>query len=87
MTKVVYNAPNAAGHFGAFGGKFIPETLIKNAADLEREYLKAKEDPEFHASLDLLLRDYVGRATPLYRAARLSEKLGGASIWLKREDL
>jgi len=87
MTKVVYNAPNAAGHFGAFGGKFIPETLIKNAADLEREYIKAKEDPEFHASLDLLLRDYVGRATPLYRAARLSEKLGGASIWLKREDL
>lgn len=87
MTKVVYNAPDAAGHFGTFGGKFIPETLIKNAADLEREYLIAREDPEFQGTLASLLRDYVGRPTPLYRAARLSEKLGGASIWLKREDL
>ncbi len=87
MTKVVYNAPDAAGHFGVYGGKFIPETLIKNASDLEQEYLKAREDPEFQAGLDDLLRNYVGRPTPLYRAARLSEKLGGASIWLKREDL
>jgi tryptophan synthase beta chain len=87
MTKVVYNAPDASGHFGTFGGKFIPETLIKNASDLEKEYLKAKEDPEFHAPLDSLLRDYVGRPTPLYHARRLSEKLGGADIWLKREDL
>ncbi|NTU69161.1 MAG: tryptophan synthase subunit beta [Chlorobiaceae bacterium] len=87
MTKVVYNAPDAAGHFGLFGGKFIPETLIKNAADLEKEYLKAKDDPGFQATLDELLRNYVGRPTPLYHARRLSEKLGGASIWLKREDL
>ncbi len=87
MTKVVYNAPDASGHFGKFGGKFIPETLIKNASDLEHEYLKAKADPEFQATLDALLRDYVGRPTPLYHARRLSDQLGGAAIWLKREDL
>ena len=87
MTKVVYSAPDEFGHFGTFGGKFIPETLVKNAADLEKEYLKAKEDPEFIKTLEGLLRDYVGRPTPLYHAARLSEKLGGAAIWLKREDL
>ena len=87
MTKVVYNAPDKSGHFGTFGGKFIPETLIKNASDLENEYLKAKEDPEFQETLANLLRDYVGRPTPLYHARRLSEKLGGAAIWLKREDL
>ena len=87
MTKVVYSAPDEFGHFGTFGGKFIPETLVKNAADLEKEYLKAKEDPEFIKTLEGLLRDYVGRPTPLYHAAQLSEKLGGAAIWLKREDL
>jgi tryptophan synthase beta chain len=87
MKKVVYNAPDASGHFGTFGGKFIPETLFKNAADLEKEYLKAKEDPEFRETLDNLLRDYVGRPTPLYHTARLSDRLGGAAIWLKREDL
>jgi tryptophan synthase beta chain len=87
MTKVVYSAPDEFGHFGTFGGKFIPETLVKNAADLEQEYLLAKEDPEFKKTLESLLRDYVGRPTPLYYAKRLSEKLGGAAIWLKREDL
>lgn len=85
--KVTYNAPDEFGHFGTFGGKFIPETLVKNAADLEQEYLKAKEDPEFRRTLDGLLRDYVGRPTPLYHASRLSERQGGAQIWLKREDL
>ena len=85
--KVIYSAPDEFGHFGTFGGKFIPETLVKNAADLEEEYLKAKEDPEFRQTLDNLLRHYVGRPTPLYHAARLSEKQGGAQIWLKREDL
>ena len=85
--KVIYSAPDEFGHFGTFGGKFIPETLVKNAADLEEEYLKAKEDLEFRQTLDNLLRHYVGRPTPLYHAARLSEKQGGAQIWLKREDL
>ncbi len=82
-----YSAPDTTGHFGCFGGKFIPETLFKNAADLESEYLKAKSDPAFQATLDKLLRDYVGRPTPLYHAERLSRTLQGAQIYLKREDL
>jgi len=82
-----YSAPDTSGHFGCFGGKFIPETLFKNAADLESEYLKAKSDPAFQATLDKLLRDYVGRPTPLYHAERLSRTLQGAQIYLKREDL
>lgn len=85
--KFTYSAPDEFGHFGIFGGKFIPETLVKNAADLEEEYLKAKDDPEFRQTLDNLLRHYVGRPTPLYHASRLSEKQGGSAIWLKREDL
>ncbi len=87
MAPIPYSAPDLAGHFGSFGGKFIPETLVKNAADLESEYLKAKKDPAFQSSLDLLLRDYVGRPTPLYHAERLSRTLQGAQIYLKREDL
>jgi len=87
MVSTLYSAPDPAGHFGIFGGKFIPETLVKNAADLEAEYLKAKKDPLFQSELDLLLRDYVGRPTPLYHAGRLSLNLKGAQIYLKREDL
>jgi tryptophan synthase beta chain len=87
MAPIPYSAPDPAGHFGCFGGKFIPETLVKNAADLELEYLKAKKDPAFQSALDLLLRDYVGRPTPLYHAERLSRTLQGAQIYLKREDL
>ena len=87
MEPIPYAAPDSAGHFGSFGGKFIPETLIKNAADLESEYLKAKNDPAFKLTLDQLLRDYVGRPTPLYHAERLSRTLQGAQIYLKREDL
>ncbi|NTW55980.1 MAG: tryptophan synthase subunit beta [Chlorobiaceae bacterium] len=82
-----YSAPDATGHFGLFGGKFIPETLIKNAADLEAEYHKAKTDPSFKSEFERLLRDYVGRPTPLYHAERLSRSAGGARIFLKREDL
>jgi tryptophan synthase beta chain len=87
MVPIDYSAPDSAGHFGCFGGKFIPETLVKNAADLESEYLKAKKDPTFQATLDHLLHDYVGRPTPLYHAERLSRTLQGAQIYLKREDL
>ena len=87
MELTPYAAPDSAGHFGSFGGKFIPETLIKNAADLESEYLEAKNDPAFKLTLDQLLRDYVGRPTPLYHAERLSRTLQGAQIYLKREDL
>ena len=87
MAQTSYSAPDPTGHFGSFGGKFIPETLIKNAADLESEYRKAKSDPTFKSTLDQLLRDYVGRPTPLYHAERLSRTLQGAQIYLKREDL
>ncbi|NTW83518.1 MAG: tryptophan synthase subunit beta [Chlorobiaceae bacterium] len=87
MPTKEYSAPDRTGHFGQFGGKFIPETLIKNAADLEAEYIKAKNDIAFQAELDRLLHDYVGRPTPLYHAERLSSILKGAQIYLKREDL
>ncbi len=87
MSSSLYSAPDAKGHFGIFGGKFIPETLIKNASDLESEYRKANNDPSFHATLENLLRDYVGRPTPLYHAERLSRTAQGAAIYLKREDL
>ncbi len=82
-----YSAPDKTGHFGLYGGKFIPETLIKNAAELETEYLKARDDPSFKSEFEHLLRDYVGRPTPLYHAERLSRSAGGAGIFLKREDL
>ena len=82
-----YNAPDSRGHFGIFGGKFVPETLIKNADELEREYLAAKNDPSFWQEFNDLLRHFVGRPTPLYFAKRLTETLGGAKIYLKREDL
>jgi tryptophan synthase beta chain len=82
-----YNAPDSRGHFGIYGGKFVPETLIKNADELEREYLSAKNDPSFWQEFHDLLRHFVGRPTPLYFAKRLTETLGGAKIYLKREDL
>lgn len=87
MEKSAYSAPDNKGHYGPFGGKYIPETLIKNASDLEEEYLKVKDDPTFWADYSNLLKNYVGRPTPLYFAANLSRTLGGARIYLKREDL
>jgi tryptophan synthase beta chain len=79
--------PDRHGHFGQFGGMFVPETLMTALLELTAEYEKAKADPAFHTELDGLLRDYVGRPTPLYFAERLTEHLGGAKIYLKREDL
>src|SRR2546425_7227349 len=79
--------PNARGRFGAFGGRYVPETLIPALDELAREYEKARRDPRFKVELDSYLREYVGRPTPLYYAERLSKKLGGAKIYLKREDL
>ncbi len=87
MERPAYTAPDPSGHFGHFGGKYIPETLVRNAADLEKEYLQAKEDPEFQREYAELLRHYVGRPTPLYLATNLSDRVGGARIYLKREDL
>ncbi len=79
--------PDAHGHFGAFGGMFVPETLMFALNELSAEYDRAKADPAFQAELDHLLREYVGRPTPLYFAERWTEKLGGARVYLKREDL
>ena len=75
------------GHFGPWGGRYVPETLMAALEELECEYEKAKRDPRFKARLSELLKTYAGRPTPLYFARRLSEKLGGAKIYLKREDL
>src|SRR5688572_4440616 len=79
--------PDATGHFGRFGGMFVPETLMTALLDLTAEYEKAKADPAFQEELQYYLRDYVGRPTPLYFAERLTQELGGAKIYLKREDL
>jgi tryptophan synthase beta chain len=72
--------------FGPYGGQYVPETLMAALSELERAWVEARDDPEFRARLDALLRDYVGRPTPLYRAARLN-KAAGHEIYLKREDL
>ena len=79
--------PDAHGHFGPYGGKFVPETLYSALEELEREYDKAKQDPEFRKEFAGLLHDFCGRSTPLYYAERLTKHLGGAKIYLKREDL
>ncbi len=79
--------PDAHGHFGKFGGMFVPETLMVALRELETEYNKAKADPAFQKELDRLLHEYVGRPTPLYLAERWTEVLDGAKIYLKREDL
>ena len=79
--------PDATGHFGEFGGMFVPETLMAPLQELAAAYAAAKADPAFHAELNDLLENYVGRPTPLYFAERWTQKLGGAKIYLKREDL
>src|SRR5258708_24494736 len=76
-----------AGRFGAYGGRYVPETLMAALEELEREYEKARKDKKFRDEFARLLKDYAGRPTPLFFARRLTEKLGGAKIYLKREDL
>jgi tryptophan synthase beta chain len=76
-----------SGRFGAYGGRYVPETLMAALEELEQAYAEAKEDPAFQAELASLLKDFAGRPTPLYFAKRLTEALGGAKIYLKREDL
>ncbi len=79
--------PDKKGHFGIYGGKFAPETLMPALAELEASYLSAKKDKEFQSELEFYFREFIGRPTPLYYAKRLTEHLGGAKIYLKREDL
>jgi tryptophan synthase beta chain len=79
--------PNAEGYFGAYGGRFVPETLMAPLAELVRAYDKVAKSRSFRRQLEDVLRDYVGRPTPLYFAERLTQELGGAQIFLKREDL
>ncbi len=79
--------PDAHGYFGTYGGMFVPETLMSPLRELADEYERARRDPAFQSELAALLKDFAGRPTPLYFAERLTEKLGGAKIYLKREDL
>lgn len=79
--------PDERGHFGQFGGRYVAETLMPLILDLEREYRAAQADPEFRSEYEYLLKNYVGRPSPLWFAERLTEELGGAKIYLKREDL
>ncbi len=86
--KINYAAyPDETGHFGPYGGKFVPETLMPALDELEEVYLKSKSDKTFHAELDYLLRTFVGRPTPVTFARRLTEHFGGPRIYIKREDL
>ena len=81
------NLPDATGHFGPFGGRYVPETLMHPLQELEEEYFRAQHDPEFQKELSYYLTEFVGRPSPLYFAERLTKELGGAKIYLKREDL
>jgi tryptophan synthase beta chain len=85
--KLAKKPAATVGRFGVYGGRYVPETLMAALEELEREYEKAKREPKFQKRLDLLLRTYAGRPTPLFFAKRLTEKLGGAKVYLKREDL
>lgn len=85
--KDYYAMPDDRGHFGIYGGKFVAETLMEPIEELRQAYEKVKVDPDFQAQFDKDLADYVGRPSPLYHAERWSRELGGAQIYLKREDL
>ena len=88
METVVEQAlPDANGRFGEYGGRYVPETLMHPLQELEDEYFRAQQDPEFQTELQYYLREFCGRPTPLYHAERLTRDLGGAKIYLKREDL
>jgi tryptophan synthase beta chain len=85
--KIDYNLPDEKGYFGKFGGRFIPEVLMDNVSELEKAYLAFKKDKNFNKELDSLLKNYAGRPSSLYFAERLTEEIGGAKIYLKREDM
>ncbi len=87
MSATITSQPDATGHFGPYGGSFVPETLMTALEELTQAYEAARKDPEFRRELNQLLAEFVGRPTPLYLAERLTAQLGGAKIYLKREDL
>ena len=87
MSATITSQPDATGHFGPYGGIFVPETLMTALEELTHAYEAARKDPEFRRELNQLLAEFVGRPTPLYLAERLTAQLGGAKIYLKREDL
>ncbi|WP_227395374.1 tryptophan synthase subunit beta [Jeotgalibacillus aurantiacus] len=82
-----YAQPDINGQFGQFGGRFVPETLMRAVLELEEAYKEAQNDPEFHKLLEHYLKDYIGRENPLYYAGNLTKKIGGSKIYFKREDL
>jgi tryptophan synthase beta chain len=86
-TSVIRKVKEQAGRFGPYGGRYVPETLMAALEELEREYAEARRDKKFRAEFDRLLKEYAGRPTPLFHAQRLTRHLGGAKIYLKREDL
>jgi tryptophan synthase beta chain len=86
-TQASRRDPDSRGYFGEFGGRFVPETLVQPVEELERAYLAARDDQEFQRELARWLKHYVGRPTPVYEASRLTRSVGGATIFLKREDL
>ncbi len=87
VTPDLLSVPDAAGHFGAYGGVFVPETLVAALKQLESEYARAKSDPAFDREFRWYMKNFVGRPSMLYHAKRFSEKLGGAQVYFKREDL
>nr|MDQ3820117.1 pyridoxal-phosphate dependent enzyme [Acidobacteriota bacterium] len=87
MKEAKATQPDEHGHWGEYGGRFVPETLMAPLEELTDAYAVARDDREFQAELETLLRDYSGRPTPLFHAARLTEHASGAKIYLKREDL
>src|SRR5512138_2057630 len=87
LRTLTYSYPDKNGHFGPYGGIYMAETLIPAVEELRQQYLRFRDDPEFKAEFAYELKHYVGRPSPIYHAKRLSESLGGAQIYLKREDL
>jgi tryptophan synthase beta chain len=85
--STIPQTPDAGGHFGPYGGRYVPETLMAPLEELEKAYYEARQDPAFQVELKDLLKNFAGRPTPLYEAKRLSANLGGARIFIKREDL
>src|SRR5215469_18897702 len=84
---ITSSEPDAHGHWGKFGGRYVPETLVAPLESLTSEFMQSRDDPKFWGEFNTLLRDYAGRPTPLFHAQRLSAHASGAQIYLKREDL